>query len=308
MRHMLPAYEFRRRAREAMKPAMSVLVLVTLIAMLPSLISQTITLLTNADPSTAIMSLYTNERMTALFGENAAAALAASDELLTGMKSFFSEKWPIIALTTLLTHLFGPVLSLGYEYTLLKTLRRQDISTRTVLERLPLFFKAIGLNLMLMLRLFLWMLPGMALSMVAAVVLVSETTVGTLLFFVAMILMFVLMIRAMYSYRLSTYVMADVPRAGINAAIRRSKEVMNGRRGELFSLELSFLGWRLLLSVLQTTLLGLLGSVLGMALNMFASMILQMYIYMAEAAFYQEYAVGPLAPPQENAPESEPLN
>jgi DNA-directed RNA polymerase subunit RPC12/RpoP len=62
----------------------------------------------------------------------------------------------------------------------------------------------------------------------------------------AMVLMFVLMFRAMYRYRLATYVMADQPETGVNAAIRRSKEIMKGRKMELFSLELSFIGWRLL--------------------------------------------------------------
>ena len=309
MRPMIPAYEFRRRAREAMKPVLSVLVLVTLIAMLPSLISQTITALTGADPSSALLSLYTEENINALYGEDAAAALAASEELLAGMENYLAQKGPIFLLTTALTMLFGPVLTLGFDHTLLKTLRREEITVGTVLERLPLFLKAIGLNLMIALRILLWMLPGFALSMLGAVVMVFEQTIGVLVMVAAMILMFVLMIRAMYRYRLATYVMADLPETGVNAAIRRSKEVMKGRKMELFSLELSFLGWRILLSVGQSLLLGMLGSVLGLALGMFASMFLQMYTYMAEAAFYQEYAVGPVKRPEgEPMQESEQLN
>ena len=120
----------------------------------------------------------------------------------------------------------------------------------------------------------------------------------------AVVLMFVLMIRAMYRYRLSSYVLADAPETGINAAIRRSKEIMKGRKMELFSLEVSFVGWHLAVSLAQMLLLTLLGSVLGMALGMFASFLLQLYVYMATAAFYQEYGVGPLP---EAAPEQEEL-
>lgn len=306
---MIPSFEFRRRAREAMRPVMSVLILVTLIAMLPSLISQTITLITDSDPSAAIMELYTEERITAMMNEDVEVSNAAYQELLDGMRSFFQQKWPFLALTTAITLLISPVLTLGFNHTLLKTLRREEITATTVLARLPLFFKAIGLNLMVALRILAWMLPGLALAMVAGLLMVFVPTLGMLAMIASMGLYIVLMIRAMYSYRLATYVMADTPEIGVMAAIRRSRDVMKGRRMELFSLEISFIGWQLLLSFGQMMLLGMLGSVLGMALGMFISFLLQMYIYMAEAAFYQEYAVGPVVVPEaEQAPETDELN
>lgn len=301
MLHTLPAYEFRRRARAAMKPIMPLLLVVAMIASLPSLIGQTVTLLTGADPNAMLAEYYTQERMTAITSGDVAAVQTASQEIMDGVQTFFREKGPFMVITTLITWLFSPVLTLGFNHTLIKTLRREEIAVTTVLARLPLFFKAIGLNLMIFLRLVLWMLPGMALSMFGAVVTLLEPSIGGLLMLAAMAVMFVLMIRAMYSYRLATYIMADVPETGINASIRRSKEVMKGRRMELFGLEFSFLGWRLLLSMGQSVLLGLFGGVLGMTLGMFASLFLQTYLSMAETAFYQEYAVGPIAPAQEDA-------
>ena len=300
MLHTLPAYEFRRRARAAMKPIMPLLLVVAMIATLPSLIGQTVTLLTGADPNAMLAEYYTQERMTAITSGDAAAVQAASQEIMDGVTAFFQEKAPFMVITTLITWLLSPVLTLGFNHTLIKTLRREEVAVTTVLARLPLFFKAIGLNLMIFLRLVLWMLPGMALSMFGAVVTLLEPSIGGLLMLAAMAVMFVLMIRAMYSYRLATYIMADVPETGINASIRRSKEVMKGRRMELFGLEFSFLGWRLLLSMGQSMLLGLFGGVLGMTLGMFASLFLQTYLSMAETAFYQEYAVGPIAPAQED--------
>jgi uncharacterized membrane protein len=300
MLHTLPAYEFRRRARAAMKPIMPLLLVVAMIAALPSLIGQTVTLLTGADPNAMLAEYYTQERMTAITSGDAAAVQAASQEIMDGVTAFFQEKAPFMVITTLITWLLSPVLTLGFNHTLIKTLRREEIAVTTVLARLPLFFKAIGLNLMIFLRLVLWMLPGMALSMFGAVVTLLEPSIGGLLMLAAMAVMFVLMIRAMYSYRLATYIMADVPETGINASIRRSKEVMKGRRMELFGLEFSFLGWRLLLSMGQSMLLGLFGGVLGMTLGMFASLFLQTYLSMAENAFYQEYAVGPISPAQQD--------
>lgn len=294
MPHMIPAFEFRRRARAAMKPVMSILILVMLIAMLPSLISTTITMITGSDPAEALMNLYTEERITAMLDPDMAVANAAMEEFLGGMKAFFLEKWPFMALTAAVTMLLGPVLKLGFNHTLLKVLRKEEISVSTVMARMPLFFKAIGLNLMIVLRTLLWSLPGMALSLLGAVAVVFVPAVGVLVMVAAMVLMTVQLIQATYRYRLATYIVADAPETGINAAIRRSNEVMRGRKMELFSLEISFIGWRLVLSMGQTMLLGMLGSVVGMTLGMFASFFLQMYIYMAEAAFYQEYAVGPL--------------
>ena len=294
MPRMIPAFEFRRRAREAMLRVLSVLVLATLIAMLPSLASNTITLMTDSDPLAAMTDLYTEERLTAMMDEDAAVAQAAMDEINAGMVVFFREKWPFIALTLAITLIFGPVLTLGLNHTLLKTLRREEISVSTVLERLPLFLKAIGLNLMTVLRTMLWSLPGTALMLLGAAVMIFVPALGLLCTLAGTVVMVVLMIRAMYRYRLATYVMADAPETGINAALRRSAQVMKGRKIELFSLEFSFMGWRLLVSMAQMMFIAMLGPVVGMTLGLFASFFLQMYVYMAEAAFYQEYAVGPL--------------
>lgn len=309
MHRFVPAFEFRRRAREAMKPVMSILVVVTLIAMLPNLVSSAISTITGSDPSAAIADLYTQERITAMMGADAQAAAAASDELLNGMLAFFAQKWPLIALTAAITLIFSPVLTLGFNHTLLKTLRREEITYTTVFARLPLFFKAVGLHLMIALRVFLWMLPGWGVSLLGAVVMVFVPALGLLIMLAAMVLMIVLMVRAAYRYRLATYILADLPETGINAAIRRSSEVMKGRKMELFSLEISFVGWHLLISILQMMLLALFGTVIGMALGMFASFLLQMYMHMAIAAFYQEYAVGPLEPAKEEpSAEQEELN
>ena len=304
MRKFIPAFEFRRRARAAMLPVMSILVVVTLIAMLPSIVSSIVTTVADSDPSVMLADLYTEENLTAMVSDDPAVVASVTDRMMAKMSSFFAQKWPFMALTALVTMLLGPVLTLGFNHTLLKCLRKEEITYLTVLARLPIFFKAIGLNLMIFLRIFLWMLPGWALSLLGAVIMVFEANIGVLVMIAAMGVMLAGMIRAMYRYHLATYIMADAPETGINAAIRRSREIMKGRKMELFSLEVSFVGWHLAVSLAQMLLLTLLGSVLGMALGMFASFLLQLYVYMATASFYQEYGVGPLP---EAAPEQEEL-
>lgn len=51
---------------------------------------------------------------------------------------------------------------------------------------------------------------------------------------------------AAYRYRQALYIMLDHPEYSALECIRESKKMMNGRKGELFVLDLSFLGWNLL--------------------------------------------------------------
>lgn len=58
------------------------------------------------------------------------------------------------------------------------------------------------------------------------------------------------------SYSMTFYIMLEEPDIGAMEAIRRSQELMQGRKGKLFGLYLSFLGW--------VILAGLTGGILGL--------------------------------------------
>lgn len=51
---------------------------------------------------------------------------------------------------------------------------------------------------------------------------------------------------ASYSYAMTPYILAENPNLTANEAIARSKEMMNGYKGDLFMLHLTFIGWDLL--------------------------------------------------------------
>ena len=51
---------------------------------------------------------------------------------------------------------------------------------------------------------------------------------------------------AAYRYSMATYIMAENPTIAPTEAIERSKALMDGRKGDLFCLDLSFFGWALL--------------------------------------------------------------
>ena len=73
-----------------------------------------------------------------------------------------------------------------------------------------------------------------------------------------------------YRYRLATYFLLDDMNMGVLASIRESKQTMHGRKGALFVMDLSFLGWGLL-SLITFGVVGLWASP---------------YMWAAEANFY----------------------
>lgn len=101
--------------------------------------------------------------------------------------------------------------------------------------------KALGLKLFMFLFIFLWTLLLIVPGIVAA-----------------------------YRYAMAPYLMAQNPGMGIREAVNLSKQMMQGNKGRLFSLHLSFIGWALLA-----------GLTLGLGL-----LWLNPYVKASEAAFY----------------------
>ena len=75
-----------------------------------------------------------------------------------------------------------------------------------------------------------------------------------------------------YSYAMTSYIMAENPEISAQDAIRASMELMDGHKGELFWLHLTFIGWDLLAAL---------------TLNI-GHLVLNPYKNAAEAAFYRQ--------------------
>ena len=324
MHKVVPAFAFRARARMAMKPVMSILLVVALIASLPSLISSTVTLLTGASPESVIVN-FSNRTMQVMekYGLDQmqgaeipqvdeaaleADVLAVYEAFFTEMETFSKEKGAIVIGLALMVALTTPVLTMGLINALLHALRRKEFTASIVLSCLRYYPKVLGLELLLTLKYLLWMLPGVVI-LIASIwlpenLMEAGVLIGTLTAAIPLVM-------AIYRYAMAIFVLADNPETSIRSCIRRSCEVMKRRKLELFSLELSFIGWSLLLSYVRLLLDGMLGPVLGMTLGQFAALFLTVYTNCAMAAFYQEYAVGPLPSPEareEAAPADDTLN
>lgn len=79
-------------------------------------------------------------------------------------------------------------------------------------------------------------------------------------------------IMAAYRYAMTPYILTDHPEMTASEAIKRSKQMMDGHKGELFVLDLTFIGWNILASACMN--LGYL--------------FLNPYRQAAQAAFYRE--------------------
>ena len=115
-----------------------------------------------------------------------------------------------------------------------------SIPGRVILMELFIFVRVFGWALLFILALSIFTLPLSA--VMAASPILYLPYAGALY-----VLIWVFMLR----YNMAPYLLADRPDDGPSLAIRRSVEMMRGRKWELFKLQLSFLGWEVINWVLS---------------------------------------------------------
>lgn len=305
MKKQITSFEFRRLAMVVIKPLMSVLVVIALIASLPGLISSTVTQVTGADPTlymqpvTDKLTKYMTTGDAGLFDLDKDAGSsdvteAYSEEMNTALMTFMQEKGQIFIPMMLLNLLLTPALSILLTHSLISAVRREEVSLAGALRMLRYSPKALLLQLWTLVRMYAWMLPGMAVMFAGLLPVMIQPTVtavmiSLLLMLVGMVVSLVLGIRAMMHYCLAPIALAEDPSLSVNACIRASWQVMRHRKMEYFFLEISFIGWHLLstLVLLMATLM--LGMVIGSAVGMMANLLLSVYISTAQVIFYLAY-------------------
>lgn len=280
---MVTNFELKQKARSALKDNWQIALMVALIASLPSLISQVVSVMTTSGMTQTMQNLMGILQD----GSTIDDLLALMAEAELSVVGYIPS-----AVVSLVAWLVSPFLTLGmlnYFFMLLRG--EQDVPVSAVFSRKGCFFKGIGLNLMTALRTFLWMLPGAVLEVASMFLALSESTstIGLVLMLAGSAAMLVLGIRAALHYAMATRVLAECPEKGINQCIRESVAIMRNRKMLLVSLELSFILLSLLISLAESLLTGLLGTVLGATLSMALSFALNIYMQMAASAFYVAY-------------------
>lgn len=134
---------------------------------------------------------------------------------------------------------------------------------------------------------------------------VGMSILRSLIVFAWSLLLVVPGIIAAYRYAMADYILAQHPEMGVMEALNASKQCMQGRKGRLFCLQFSFIGWMLLtmvplyaVSLLAAPLLSVLGrdaALVSMIVLMVlcvlamevANLFLSAYMHMASVAFFR---------------------
>lgn len=242
------ARDFRAAARNRLKGFWGAAILVCLVAMLLGGIQNPVSITSNYDNSlfeTNFIPLQMN---------GFPIEMDTSDwPMISAPRAAFSS---FLSLWGLAAFIVGGAVELGVCTYFSRTMLGDRPPFSALFDRFHIFGKALGLRLFMYLFIFLWALLLVIPGIVAA-----------------------------YRYSMAPYLMAEYPEMGIREAVDRSKQMMQGRKGNLFCLQLSFIGWALLIGIVSAPFIFGIG--IWSVLAAFAgNLLLNPYIKSSEAAFY----------------------
>lgn len=154
---------------------------------------------------------------------------------------------------SMLIVLFGYVMTVGFSNYALRLSRKQETGMRSLFDSFSYAGRSIGVTLLVAIYTFLWtMLLMFGLGIVTAFVFLAlEDAPGVIVAWVAVLyviaLVFVVVIALRYT--MAPFALVEAPEQGVNAAVRRSVKMVRGNKRKLFVLELSFVGWELLIGL-----------------------------------------------------------
>lgn len=299
----IPSGYYRKKALAALKGHWQPALLVALIVNLPTMLMQGFSVFTGND----LM-----DRLQAFIVTASRDGVISQQTLLNEINMILASTafWTIRGLE-ILALLVTPCLALGMYKWLMDLLHGQEQPVSDVFCRMRQFLKAIGLQLLIILKVILWTLPGMAVMILLLLPVFRAVTSGARLDAMAasqavsllpILLMAVPGVMAALRYALAEYVMAEKPESRIRFCVSRSKELMKNQKRNLFILLTSFLLWYLLELLISSMLPG----VLSLVFQMLAGLVLSIYMTCSLAVFYLrlEYAAeSHESPDAEPAPE-----
>ena len=255
---------------------------------------------------------YTSRDMTTQLATLQAAMLEGTftrELALPFMQEYGSRIYLFLGLEAA-AYLIIPFLTLGMIKWMTDRIRGLESPVSTVFSRAGLFFKACGLQLLVILKLWLWMLPGMVLTVLVTVAFslmgsTSSPVLEMLKLYLISGLPFSMIVPAFFAYlryALAEYVLADRPETKIRECISRSKAMMkHNRRIVVLNLLMFFL------MLFASTLLGGLPDILYYVLTLLFSLVITVYWTGTISAFYLDVEYGTIMA-NEPKPEAEGLN
>lgn len=197
-----------------------------------------------------------------------------------------------IVVITVVSALIAPALTLGMYSGILRLVRGEQTSVGVVFSRISSCLKGFLLSLFIGLRIWLWTLPGLG---VITLGLFIGGSFGTILTIAGFILMYALIIPAVFRYCMSLPALADQPELGVLGSFRKSKEIMQGRKWQYFRLVffyvLILLAFFIVLSVLAALLVKVpVLSFVVLLATLAVFLIVNMIIQVASLTFYGVYS------------------
>ncbi len=281
---MRTSKEYRQTAWSAIKPVLPIMLLIFLVASLPQLIFMFI------QTAFGLMPPMDTDLL-----------LSDPDAFVAAYSAFMSSSKGITcSLLNLLFTLMTIPLSLGTIGAAQRILRGEDVLVRHSLAYIPYTFRAIWLQICTAFYAF-W--PMLLAYVVAIPVLLTVSSpdimlLTAILFFIAVIATLVFAIMRTYLMVASDYLLARNPNTSVSEIMRTSRTIMKGNRMNFFLLELSFIGWNLLIAVLDSAVLTMAGYTLANICSMLLSLFLGVYMTTAKAAFVNDLTA---AAPSDNA-------
>lgn len=164
--------------------------------------------------------------------------------------------WTLTSVLGIVSFLVSPMLAQGCNHYFVSRLQGRELGMQGLWSRVNQWGKALWLYVMIGVRIFLWSLLLVVPGIIAA-----------------------------FRYSMASYYLAENPEISAAEAIERSKQAMNGHKMHYFMLQFSFIGWSLMVMVVQMLLLGM-GFVIAFVVAQFLSLFVSAYINGASAAFY----------------------
>lgn len=281
---MRTSKEYRQTAWSAIKPVLPIMLLIFLVASLPQLIFMFIQTAFGLMPPMD----------TDLLLSNPDAFVAAYSAFMSSSKGITYS-----LLNTLFTLMTIP-LTLGTIGAAQRILRGEGVLVRHSLAYISYTFRAIWLQICTTFYAF-W--PMLLAYVVAIPVLLTVSSpdimlLTAILFFIAVIATLVFAIMRLYLMAASDYLLARNPNTSVSEIMRTSRTIMKGNRMSFFLLELSFIGWNLLIAVLDSAVLTMAGYTLANVCSMLLSLFLGVYMTTAKSAFVNDLTA---AAPSDNA-------
>ncbi len=271
--------EIRRRAWEMLEKSLGMSMIVTLLASLPALVFQAALSLSQQSLINAVLQYQYADLSGALLRRIVLAASQSMGGLARGL-------W----LSVPVLFIMLPFLNIGRMYFHLRVLRGVQAGVQDVFSRASCFIKAIVLEILTVIKVVLWTLPGFAVMLGGALLYVQVRGVSegvfTFIYSLGMGAMLFLGVRANLHYLMAPVIMADVPEKGPVVCLKESIGMMRKKVFPLFSLLVSFVLYMLLEDIV-VNLIAAISYPVGLVINLALSLVLTAWMNTALCGYYE---------------------